>query len=141
MNPGPFYFLPFMNMDKIIEEEKKDITFYSEILSPDLTLLYGNAFKNEYVPYKNYNPTLPLVKDEQEKLLREIQMYSLLTHDLKLYLDIYPEDKQMYDLYHRYVADSHKLADEYQEKYAPLFSYKAEFDDSFTWVKYRMKED
>ena len=29
MNPGPFYFLPFMNMDKIIEEEKKDITFYT----------------------------------------------------------------------------------------------------------------
>ena len=64
MNPGPFYFLPFMNMDKIIEKKKKDITFYSEILSPDLTLLYGNAFKNEYVPYKNYNPTLQLVKDE-----------------------------------------------------------------------------
>ena len=92
MNPGPFYFLPFMTTNKIIEEEKKDLTFYSEIFSPDLTLLHGNAFKNEYVPYKNYNPTLPFVNDEQEKLLREIQMYSLLSHDLKLYLDIYPED-------------------------------------------------
>ena len=29
MNPGPFYFLPFMTTNKIIEEEKKDITFYS----------------------------------------------------------------------------------------------------------------
>lgn len=134
LNPGPFYFLPFMGMHKMVEEDHKDVAFYDEIFSPELTLLHGNAFKNEYVGYKNYQPTIPFSKNEEDELIRHIQMYGLLMHDLNLHLDIYPMDKEIYALFKKNSDEYQKLVKEYQDKYDPLFSKDAKYEHHFTWV-------
>lgn len=134
INPGPFYFFPFMPIHKVVEEDKKDVAYYDEIYSPELTLLHGNAFKNEYVAYKNYAPSIPFAKDQQEKLLRGIQMNSLLAHDLKLHLDVYPKDRAIYELFKKYADETHRLVKEYQDKFDPLFAGGSKFEGMFTWV-------
>ena len=111
-----------------------------KIYDPYQGFIRGNMYPNLYNGYK-INPVDIKPANEQANLLTYLDALCFATIDIQLYLDIYPEDKNMYDLYHKYVIDSHRLSDEYQEKYAPLFSYKAKFDDSFTWVKYMMKED
>ena len=134
MNQGPFYFFPFMSEHKIIEEEKEDPVYKEVFFTPELTLLHGNAFKKEYIPYKNYKGYIPSSRTEEEELLLKIQMYGLLVHDINLHLDIYPRDKDVYQIYKKYNDEYQKLCLEYQEKYAPLLVKKAKYDNRFTWV-------
>ena len=133
-NPGPYFFYPFMPIHKNVEEEKKDI-YYDELFSPELTLLHGNAYKNEYVPYKNYQPTIPFNKTQKDKMMMEVQMYYLISHDLTLHLDIHPKDKEVYLQYKKYAEEYVKKFREYEEKYGPLISLDAGYDGMFTWVE------
>lgn len=133
-NQSPFFFFPFMDQTKIIEEEKSDSLIEGEFFSPKLSLLHGNSFKKEYCPYKSYQPTLKEGENAEEELLRKIQMYGLLVHDLNLHLDIYPMDKDVYYIYKKYNDEYLLLCKEYQEKYHPLLVKEATYDDKFNWV-------
>lgn len=74
--------------------EEEEIRGNEELFTPIETLEYGNLFKNEYSQYQNYKP----YKINQSKLVNLIAMEDYL-HDIKLYLDIYPNDKNMERLY------------------------------------------
>ena len=74
--------------------EEDEIRGNEELFTPIETLEYGNLFKNEYSQYQNYKP----YKISQSKLVNLIAMEDYL-HDIKLYLDIYPNDKNMERLY------------------------------------------
>ena len=74
--------------------EEDEIRGNEELFTPIETLEYGNLFKNEYSQYQNYKP----YKINQSKLVNLIAMEDYL-HDIKLYLDIYPNDKNMERLY------------------------------------------
>jgi hypothetical protein len=65
----------------------------------------------------------------------KIQMYGLLIHDLNLHLDIYPKDKEIYELFHKYTKEYLSLTNKYQELYSPLLAVNSKFDGIFTWVR------
>ena len=51
----------------------------------------GNMFMNLYSQYNNYQPTNLKPRNEQEKLLFNIQSISFAAHDINLYLDTHPQ--------------------------------------------------
>lgn len=79
----------------------------------------GNMFEDTYDPYKiDYLEIMP--NNEQDALMLYIDAYSFAMHDLNLYLDIYPNDKEIYDLFKQINEENKKLIDEYEKKYEPI---------------------
>ena len=128
----------------------EEITFYKEdnnsmynndskLVSTKEGFLRGNMFADLYDPYKDmtYLPIRP--KNEREELMYKIMEYDFAINDLNLYLDLNPEDSEMYENYKMYVKKCMELKDEYSKKYGPLTidqvdsnMYKWE-DDPWPW--------
>ena len=97
--------------------------------------LKGNAFRNEYVPYKDYKVMKINVKNEKEELLLNIGQYSFIMHDLNLYLDTHPDNKDALDMFVSYHNKVNDLITQYERRYGPL-CVKGFIDNNipFSWV-------
>ena len=82
--------------------------------------LRGNMFSNLYDPYKNYKYRELKPTNKKEELLYNILKNKFAMIDLGLYLDMYPDDKNVINLYSRYLADEKRLCEEYERSYGPL---------------------
>ena len=96
----------------------------------------GNLFSNLYSEYKNYMPIKFNPKNEQEKMLYDLQTICFATHELNLYLDLHPDNQSMLTLYNDYMRKERELTKQYEEKYGPLTTNSTEIgDNSFKWVE------
>ena len=82
--------------------------------------MYGNMFKNEYDSYKNYRPVQLESNTELGKLLLKIYQYDFALNDLSLYLDLHPDDGDVYKLFKKYTEELRKCVDVYEKKYGPM---------------------
>lgn len=99
--------------------------------------LKGNAFKNEYIPYKNYQVIKPSINSEKEEMLVNISEYGFMMHDLNLYLDVYPNDKEALDKFSEYRNKANELITKYERKYGPLaIKNDVSSKTSFNWINY-----
>ena len=90
-----------------------------ELNSPIETVEYGNIFKNEYKGYKNYKPRKLNASNELVYLMA-LQNYC---HDLKLHLDIYPNDTSVESIRneaHKKYLEAKKI---YESKNNDFFKY------------------
>ena len=87
--------------------------------------MYGNMFKNEYDPYKNYKVAQLESSTEAGKLLLKIYQYDFALNDLSLYLDLHLEDVDTYRVFKKYTEELKEYVDMYEKKYGPM-----ELDDS-----------
>lgn len=97
--------------------------------------LKGNAFKDEYVSYKNYRVIKPIINSEKEEMLTNISEYSFMAHDLNLYLDVFPNNKEALDKFNEYRNKANELIIKYERKYGPL-AINSDIKTSipFNWV-------
>ena len=133
-NNGPFFFVPFPMDRNILKDQGEEMMLKKDIFDEVSTLKYGNAFKNQYDSYKNYEPHVSIAKNKKEEILLRIMQYNLLIHDLNLHLDIYPKDKDVYMLFKKYSDQYLELIKEYQDMYSPLFVNESKFEEQFTWI-------
>ena len=105
-----------------------------ELFNPYEGYLKGNAFKNEYQPYKNYKVAKINISNEKEEMLLNIGQYSFMMHDINLYLDVHPNDTVALNMFTDYRNKVNDLITKYERKYGPL-SVKGEFNNntSFAW--------
>ncbi len=96
--------------------------------------MHGNMFKNEYEPYKNYKVAELVSSTEKGNLLLKIYEYDFALNDLSLYLDIHPEDKNLYNLFKKYTEEQRACIDMYEKKYGPLEINDSPYD-SYMWEK------
>lgn len=97
MNEEMFFYPPYP-FDEI-EDMFVDNNYRgnSNLFSPQETLEKGNVLKNQYVGYKNYQPYKIKITNKYSLVnLLALQNY---VHDLKLYLDIYPNDTNILNEY------------------------------------------
>ena len=80
----------------------------------------GNIFKNEYVQYKNYNPTSLKANTKKDDLLLKIYEVDFAINDLGLYLDLHPEDNNIYEKYIEYVTKYNEYKQIYEDNFGPL---------------------
>ena len=105
-----------------------DFVNYMNPQKTDSSILYsvyegfirGNMFKNLYDSYRGLEPLTPKIKTEREKMLFDVSKYDFAINDLNLYLDLHPEDNEMFLKFKEYVQAYLKHKKEYEEKYGPL---------------------
>ena len=91
-----------------------------QIYDPYQGFIRGNIFPDLYNGYK-VNPIDLKPINEQAKLLTELDSICFALTDMNLYLDVYPDDKDMLNLANEYKVKLNNLVNEYEKKYAPLF--------------------
>lgn len=97
--------------------------------------LKGNMFKNEYVPYKKMTYIKPKLNSQQEMDLFMIMQYCFMINDYNLYLDLNPDNKEVFNAYKKANEKLKSLMDNYEKKYNdPLCISSSDFP-KFEWVK------
>ncbi len=91
-----------------------------DLFSYEDGFMYGNMFRNEYDPYKNYKVAKFNYSNDKEGLLLKIYEYDFALNDLSLYLDLHPEDKDVYELFKKYTEEESKYVEMYTKKYGPM---------------------
>lgn len=94
--------------------------------------MYGNMFKNEYDPYKNYKVAQLESATEVGKLLLKIYQYDFALNDLSLYLDLHPEDVDTYRVFKKYTEELKEYVDMYEKKYGPMELDNSEYSN-YMW--------
>lgn len=106
-----------------------DISSMYKLVSPSEAFNRGNLFDNYYWPYKYVANIKP--ENERQALMQKVQEYAFAAHELNLYLDVYPEDKQAVGLYNQYTEMSNKYLKEYEQKYGPIV---LDSDEKYPWM-------
>lgn len=81
----------------------------------------GNMFPDLYNEYKVSKPFNIEPLNEQAEMLTSIDALCFAAHDLNLYLDNFPNDKKMIELFNQYRIQNNKLIEQYEKKFGPLF--------------------
>ena len=123
--------VPFNEYSNNFDNQNNNLNLFD----PYEGYLKGNAFKDEYKPYKNYKVAKINIASEKDEMLAKIGEDSFMMHDLNLYLDVNPNDL---DALNKFIMYRNKLNDEimkYERKYGPL-GIKSEVNnnDNFNWV-------
>lgn len=95
---------PYQNIE---EEYLNEYRGNGNLFTPNQTLEYGNIFKKEYKGYKGYQPYKINIKSENS-ILNLIAMQDYL-HDLKLHLDVYPNDNAILNEYNNALKKYQKI--------------------------------
>ena len=119
-----------MFFDDIFFDNKKNNI---DLFSTKDGLLYGNMFKNEYKPYKNYKPVVINANDDKSNLLLNIYELDFAMNDLSLYLDLHPNDMDVYRKFKAYTNDLDMLVKKYEMQYGPMELCNSDYD-SYQWV-------
>jgi len=91
------------------------------LYEPYQGFIRGNMFSNLYDEYKINRPFDIEPMNNQAELLTYIDALTFATHDLNLYLDNYPNDQQMIQIFNNYRLEVNKAIETYENQYGPLF--------------------
>lgn len=127
--------------DKLKKQAGDNMTFnmcgYSGNTSPDKLFdiyngfIRGNMFPELYNQYKISRPFDVKPMNEQAELLTKVDAYCFAAHDLNLYLDTHPTDREMIKLFKELSDDSIRASREYESKFGPLF---VDSSSSYPWA-------
>ena len=118
-----------MYNDKYIEKFNNPNSLYD----PYQGFIRGNMFEGLYDGYKLKEPYDIRPMNEQAELLTYIDSLAFACIDLNLYLDVYPDDKNMIDLFNQYRVQKKQLIEEYEKKFGPL-SLNSDSLNTYPWV-------
>ncbi|MDD3340978.1 MAG: spore coat protein CotJB [Bacilli bacterium] len=121
-----------MPVQKKEPTQKQDIP---NIYDPYEGFIRGNMFQDLYEPYKIRTPYEIRPINEQAELLTNIDALGFAMIDLNLYLDIYPNNKEMIQLYNEYRVYKQELTDQYEKKFGPLLTSSDALNTSpWAWI-------
>lgn len=92
----------------------------NSLTNPKEALDRGNLFNNLYNPYKNYKYRDLRPTNKKEELLFNLLKYNFAMKEINLYLDVYPNNLSMIDLYNKYLIEAKKARNEYEKNFGPL---------------------
>lgn len=90
----------------------------SNLFEPYQGFIRGNMYKNLYSPFGKTYELKPM--NEQAEILTYIDALDFACIDLGLYLDIYPDNVQMIQLYNQLNDEKKQFKKQYEDKYGPL---------------------
>ena len=113
-----------IDTDLIINDDIKQMdNNFLDLYGPYDGFIKGNLFKNLYLPYKDYEPAKLLPNNEYEEDLLNLNQVQFACHDINLFLDNYPDDIKMIDLYNKYRQNYMDLLQSFESKYGPINVY------------------
>lgn len=115
-----------MNMNNN-NNQNKDLT------TPYDGFIRGNLFNSLYNQYKFYRPMRLVPNSEQAELLLNVDQLTFASHELNLYLDINPNNREMIKLFNEYRNMANDAIKKYEEKYGPLTIDYTDNTNIFRW--------
>ncbi len=116
------------NMNKL-----KNTNNNSKLVNDSIGLQRGNMFNNEYKPYRNYKEEIIQALTEKDTLkLKLCETYFALI-DLGLYLDLHPEDNDVFERFQNCLSEYEKYKDVYEKQYGPL-ELTCVKGNSYDWI-------
>ena len=106
----------------------------SKLSSDKIGLQRGNMFNDEYKPYKGLNPKNIVANTEKDELCLKLFETNFAIIDLNLYLDLHPNNNEMYELYRNYVKKYEEYKNIYEQKYGPL-DFTDIKNNNYEWIK------
>jgi len=107
-----------MNYNKCTYDQKN--ININDIFDPYTGFIRGNMFPDLYNQYK-INKTYEIEPmNEQAQMLTTIDALCFSAHDLNLYLDTHPNDRDMIQLFNQYRMQSVQAINEYENRFGPL---------------------
>ena len=92
----------------------------------------GNLFKSLYDKYKDYEPKKIIVNGERKNKLLEIQRLEFSINELNLYLDLNPEDVNVFKIFKKLIEDLKEKTNVYVKTYGPL--ELCDVNDTYEWT-------
>ena len=92
----------------------------------------GNMFKNIYSKYKNHVYKLK-VNTNKDDLLYKVQMYTFILKDLGLYLDVHPNDEDVFNKFTDVKKRLKTVKDKYDNVYGPL-CLESTSDEKYNYI-------
>ena len=105
----------------------------SSVYDPYAGFIRGNMFQNLYNNYKLNEPLEIPISNERSQILTMLDALDFASIDFNLYLDIYPNDKDIIELFSQYVRELDKIKQEYENKFGPLTS-NSEANLRYPWA-------
>ena len=105
-----------------------NLSMNNKLVSVEEGFNRGNMCDNLFWPYKyiaNVNANNP-----KEELMLNIQRYCFASHEMNLYLDLYPNDVQAIGIYNQYKNELDRLVKEYENKYGKIC---LGINENYTW--------
>lgn len=104
----------------------------SKLYDPYQGFIRGNMFPNLYNDYSFKElDIVPL--NEQAKLLTTLDAFDFALTDINLYLDIYPNDRDMINLFNAYRKQADQIKENYESKYGPIL-VNCKYNDKYPWA-------
>lgn len=125
-NPGIY-----TRESSFLEEKEEDRM--PKIYSPYEGYARGNLFPSLYQGYMGIKPSIKETNNQQQELLSYIGAYAFAAHELNLYLDNYPNDREAVKQYKKFSDEAEKAITEYERMYGPLTVTGVTAQD-WTWV-------
>ena len=126
------------NMDKNMNTSMNHNmnTTNQNLATPYEGFIRGNLFNNLYEQYKNYRPRRLAPNNEQAELLLNVNQMSFAAHEIRLYLDVHPNDTKMINLYNQYQQQANNAIRTYEQKYGPILQNSLSEENNFSWEAY-----
>lgn len=105
----------------------------SNFAEPYVGFTRGNMFNNLYYEYKNYRPQELNPQNDKEYLQLLVQMYGFAAHDLGLYLDVNPNDREAITKRTEYINMYNEALQQYENNYGPV-TQNSEMLKSSPWA-------
>ena len=105
----------------------------SKLYDPYQGFIRGNMFKSLYNDYKLKNPVELQAMTDKEQLLLMLDALSFAMVDISLYLTIYPNDKDMTELYNQYRQQEKAICNQYENMYGPLTTDSEVLSKGWAW--------
>ena len=80
----------------------------------------GTIYRGIYKPYKNYVPQPIMPANEKAALMFEVDKYYFAAHELRMYLDNYPNDREALALFNQFINSYEKAKKAYEAKYGAI---------------------
>ncbi|MDD4808667.1 MAG: spore coat protein CotJB [Bacilli bacterium] len=91
-----------------------------KLYDPYNGFIRGNMFPALYNSYKTSKPFEIEPINEQAELLTYIDAYGFAAHDIHLYLDVNPTDREMINFFNQFKDERNKVVNQYEQKFGPL---------------------
>lgn len=105
----------------------------NNLAQPAEGYMQGNLFNNLYEGYKNYRPMRLIPNNEQAEMLLIADQLLFASHELRLYLDIFPDDSRMIALFNQYRSQANQAVSAYEQKYGPITWDALSSANMFSW--------
>ena len=103
----------------------------NNLYEPYQGFIRGNMFKDLFDQYGKVYDIKPM--NEQAELLTYLDMFEFACIDLALYLDIYPNDLEMLNIYNQINNEKVNVLSKYEESFGAITQNSKYLNNSWSW--------